>query len=182
MAIIIEDDMHLMNNFYTELQKEIEKYNKEFDILNFGYLKKFFSDIDNSKFYFGAGCYIVTKEACEIMCKHVFPIDTHVDAYFFLLNHFGYIKMIMSDKDIIFHGGDFNTNISHGVLKCSDKNNNNYVNLQNSSTDLTSSTNLNQANTALESNQFNFILCVLLLLIIIIISIKLYIINNMKNN
>jgi hypothetical protein len=128
----------------------------------------------------GAGCYIVTKEACEILCKNVFPIDTHVDAYFFLLNHFGYIKMIMSDKDIIFHGGDFDTNISHGVLKCSDNNsiNTNSNKLKNSSTTLV------KDNTELpENTQFNFILCVLLLLIIIIIiiSIKLYIIYNMKN-
>ena len=177
-AIIMEDDMHLMSNFYESLQKEIEKYNKEFDILNLGYLKKFFSEIDNSKFYFGAGCYIVTKQACEILCKHVFPIDTHVDAYFFLLNQFGYIKMIMSDKDIIFHGGNFDTNISHGVLKCTDNNSNN-TNLQNSVNIL------NKDNINFENNQFNFILCILLLIIIIIISIisiKLYIINNMRDN
>ena len=174
-AIIMEDDMHLMSNFYESLQKEIEKYNKEFDILNLGYLKKFFSEIDNSKFYFGAGCYIVTKQACEILCKHVFPIDTHVDAYFFLLNQFGYIKMIMSDKDIIFHGGNFDTNISHGVLKCTDNNSNN-TNLQNSVNIL------NKDNITFENNQFNFILCILLLIIIIIISIKLYIINNMRDN
>jgi GR25 family glycosyltransferase involved in LPS biosynthesis len=120
LAIVMEDDMHLMNNYYDMLQLEINKYNKEFDILNIGYFKNYYSDIDNSKFYFGAGCYIITKEACEILCKHVFPIDTHVDAYFFLLNHFGYLKMIMSDINIIFPGGDFNSNIPHGVLKCMD--------------------------------------------------------------
>ena len=37
LAIIIEDDMRLMNNFYDILQKEVEKYHKEFDILNLGY-------------------------------------------------------------------------------------------------------------------------------------------------
>ena len=184
MAIIMEDDMHLMSNFYESLQKEIEKYNKEFDILNIGYVKNYFSEIESSKLYFGTGCYIVTKEACEIICKHVFPIDTHVDAYFFLLNHFGYIKMIMSDKDIIFHGGDFNTNISHGVLKCPDKNNNitnnkdtNNINDNNSSTVL-----VNHSTHVPENNQFNFILCILLLLIVIIISVKLHIINNINNN
>ena len=192
MAIIIEDDMHLMSNFYESLQKEIEKYNKEFDILNFGYLKNIFSNIDNSKFYFGAGCYIVTKEACEILSKHVFPIDTHVDAYFFLLNHFGYIKMIMSEKDIIFHGGDFDTNISHGVLKCPD-NNNNITNKKeinsitnkeiNSINDDISPTVLVNHNTYVEeNNKFNFILCMLLIIIVIIISVKLYIINNINNN
>lgn len=185
IAIIMEDDMHLMSNFYESLQKEIEKYNREFDILNIGYVKNYFSEIENSKLYFGTGCYVVTKEACEILCKYVFPIDTHVDAYFFLLNQFGYIKMIMSDKDIIFHGGNFDTNISHGVLKCPDNNtnnsNNNSNNLQTSVNALNSSS-LNEDNINFNNNQFNFILCILLLIIIIIISIKLYIINNMRDN
>jgi GR25 family glycosyltransferase involved in LPS biosynthesis len=171
VAIIMEDDMHLMNNFYDKLQEEIQKYNKEFDILNIGYLKKYYSNIDNSKFYFGAGCYIVTKEACEILCKNVFPIDTHVDAYFFLLNHFGYIKMIMSTLDIIYHGGDFDTNISHGVLKCFDNPNNNLD---------TNTLTIETTNSVDNNNQFNYILCSLLLIIIVVITIKLYLIKNMN--
>jgi GR25 family glycosyltransferase involved in LPS biosynthesis len=160
MAIIIEDDMHLMSNFYNILEKEIEKYNKEFDILNLGYLKNHYSDVDNSKFHFGTGCYVVTKEACEILCKYVFPIETHVDAYLFLLNHFGYIRMIMSDKDIIYHGGEFESNISHGNLKC-DKSSTNVV--------------INDNN-----NNSYHIITILLLIIVIIISIKLYLIHNIK--
>lgn len=171
IAIIMEDDMHLMNNFYDKLQKEVEKYNKEFDILNIGYLKNYFSNIDNSKFYFGAGCYVVTKEACEILCKYVFPIDTHVDAYFFLLNHFGYLKMIMSELDIIFHGGDFNTNISHGVLKCTD----------NSNTDISNTLTIETRNLVDNNNQFNYIICSLLMIIVVIITIKLYLIKNINN-
>jgi len=186
MAIIIEDDMHLMTNFYDMLQKEIDKYNKEFDILNLGYLKKYYSDIDNSKFYFGAGCYIVTKEACEILCKYVFPIDTHVDAYFFLLNHFGYLKMIMSDKDIIFHGGDFDTNISHGVLKCNDKPIdkqilNNISDNKNLISNINNANNVNTNNINNINNNINMIITILLFIIIVISSIKLYIINNLKN-
>ena len=174
MAIIIEDDMHLMSNFYDSLQKEIEKYNKEFDILNLGYLKNYFSDIDNSKFYFGAGCYVVSKDACEILCKHVFPIDTHVDAYFFLLNHFGYIKMIMSDINIIFPDGIFDTNISHGNLKC--------INTDiNQEKDLKCEVNNNQEKDNSHYN-FNIILTILLLIITIIISMKLFLIYNMKHN
>ena len=175
IAIVMEDDMHLMNNFYYILQKEVKKYNKEFDILNLGYLKTYFSDIDNSKLYFGTGCYIVTKEACEILCKHVFPIDTHVDAYLFLLNHFGYIKMIMSNEDVIFHGGDFDTNISHGVLKC------NNIETKNLTTTLRDDTHL-KTHLETKNNYFNFIISLLLFIIVIIISIKLYVINNMKNN
>lgn len=162
MAIVMEDDMHLMSNFFDMVQNEIKKYNKEFDILNLGYLKKSFSDIDNSKFYFGAGCYIITKEACEILCKYVFPIDTHVDAYFFLLNQFGYIKMIMSDKDIIFPGDAFNTTISHGVLKC---------------------TNNVTFETKYTNNQisiFNMFIFILLIIVILIISVKLYLVYNTK--
>ena len=169
IAIIMEDDMHLMNNFYDSLQKELKKYNKEFDILNIGYLKNYFSEIDNSKLYFGTGCYIVTKEACEILCKHVFPIDTHVDAYFFLLNHFGYIKMIMSELDIIFNDGNFDTTISHGSLQC----------FKNKNSNVTIETITNNNNN--ENQNFNYILCSLLLIIVIIITIKLYLIKNIKN-
>lgn len=169
MAIIMEDDMHFMNNFFIGLQEEVDKYNKEFDILNLGYLKKYFSNIENSKFYFGTGCYIVTKEACEILCKHVFPIDTHVDAYLFLLNHFGYIKMIMSEKDIIFPDAMFDTNISHGVLKCEKS--------EKIDTNLTVSLNNNN-----DQNKFNILIIFILLIIVFIITIKLYLINNLKIN
>ena len=162
VAIIMEDDMHLMNNFYDVLQNEIKNY-KDFDILNLGYLKKGFSDIDNSKFHFGAGCYIITKEACEILCKYVFPIDTHVDAYFFLLNQFGYIKMIMSDKNIIFPGDNFNTNISHGVLKC------------------TNNITINSEQHINNENNFNIGIIILLIIIFIIVSFKLYLIYNINN-
>lgn len=165
IAIIMEDDMHLMSNFYDILQKEINKYNKEFDILNLGYLKKYFSNIDNSKFYFGTGCYVVTKEVCEILCKYVFPIDTHVDAYLFLLNHFGYIKMIMSDKDAIFPNGAFESNISHGGLKC-----------EKNDTNLTVSLNDNN------QNKFIMLIIFLLFIIVLIITIKLYLISNLKSN
>lgn len=127
MAIILEDDMELVTDFFNSISIEIEKYNKEFDILNIGYIKRAFSDVDNSKFYFGAGCYIVTKEACEILCKYVFPIDTHVDAFFFLLNHFGYLKMILSDKDLTIPTGNFKTNIDHGEIKCMRQNNDNRI-------------------------------------------------------
>lgn len=170
IAIIMEDDIHLMNNFYDSLQEELKKYNKEFDILNIGYLKNYYSEIDNSKLYFGTGCYIITKEACEILCKYVFPIDTHVDSYFFLLNHFGYIKMIMSELNIVVHSGNFSTNISHGSLKCFKESNSN----------LTIETiSENSHNT--KDNTFNYILCTLLFIIIVIISIKLYLIKNINN-
>ena len=172
IAIIMEDDMHLMNNFYEGLQKELVKYNKEFDILNIGYFKNYYSEVDNSKLYFGTGCYIVTKEACETLCKYVFPIDTHVDAYFFLLNQFGYIKMIMSTSNIIYSGGDFNSNIPHGVLKCFDKPSN-----------LSSPNNISiETSNSQDNNYFNYIICFLLILIVIIVTIKLHIIKNMKYN
>jgi glycosyl transferase family 25 len=158
MAIIMEDDMHIMTNFYDILQNEIQNYNNEFDMLNLGYLKQYFSDINNSKFYFGAGCYVVTKEACEILCKYVFPIDTHVDAYFFLLNHFGYIKMIMSDKNIIFPSGNFDTTISHGILQC-------YPNINSNSERINNDYTVNIA-------------IILLLFIIITIIIKIYLIKS----
>ena len=167
MAIIMEDDMHIMTNFYDILQTEIETYNNEFDILNIGYLKQYFSDIDNSKFYFGAGCYIVTKEACELLCKYVFPIDTHVDAYFFLLNHFGYIKMIMSDKNIIFPNGIFDTTISHGSLQCD--------------TNINSNINSNIVEKTIINNDTDYTFhaaIILLLFIVITIIIKLYLINS----
>ena len=173
IAIILEDDMHMMNNFYETIQNELNNYNKEFDILNFGYLKEYFSDVDNSKFYFGAGCYIVTKEACEILSKHVFPIDTHVDAYFFLLNHFGYLKMIMSDKNAVFHGGEFNSNIIHGNLKCMGESNTKELKCPNLKIETNKENN--------ENYIFNNILISLLLLIIVIITMKLYFIYNLKN-
>lgn len=168
MAIVMEDDMRIMSNFYSILQSEIEKYNNEFDILNIGYLKNYFSDIDNSKFYFGAGCYVITKQACEILCKHVFPIDTHVDAYFFLLNHFGYIKMIMSDKNIIFHSGQFDTNISHGILQCYSDNNSNHT--------------FNQIEKTLENNtDYTYHIAIILLLFIVLsIIFRIYLEYNIK--
>jgi GR25 family glycosyltransferase involved in LPS biosynthesis len=168
IAIILEDDMHMMSNFYDIIQNELNKYNNEFDILNFGYLKEYFSDVDNSKFHFGAGCYIVTKEACQILSKYVFPIDTHVDAYFFLLNHFGYLKMIMSDKNAVFNGGEFNSNIIHGNLKCM----NNEIKCPNLKIEV---------NNKNENSHFNNILICLLLLIVTIITIKLYFIYKLKN-
>jgi len=118
VAIIFEDDIRLMSNFFDVANQEMKKYNGNFDILNLGYMKNAYSNIDDSVFYFGAGCYIVTKKACEILCKHVFPIDTHVDAYFFLLNQFNYLKMILSDKMIAFPQGGINSNIEHGNLQC----------------------------------------------------------------
>ena len=117
MAIIFEDDIRLMSNFFEIINKEI-KENGNFDILNLGYMKNAYSNVDDSVFYFGAGCYIVTKKACEILCKYAFPIDTHVDAYFFLLNQFNYLKMTMSDKMIAFPQGGINSNIEHGNLQC----------------------------------------------------------------
>jgi GR25 family glycosyltransferase involved in LPS biosynthesis len=117
MAIIFEDDIRLMSNFFDILNKEI-KENINFDILNLGYMKNAYSNVDDSIFYFGAGCYVVTKKACEILCKYVFPIDTHVDAYFFLLNHFNYLKMVMSNEMIAFPQSGINSNIEHGNLQC----------------------------------------------------------------
>jgi len=118
MAIIFEDDIRLMSNFFDIANQEIKNYNGNVDILNLGYMRNAYSNVDDSVFYFGAGCYIVTKKACEILCKYVFPIDTHVDAYFFLLNQFNYLKMILSDKMIAFPQGGINSNIEHGNLQC----------------------------------------------------------------
>jgi len=117
MAIVFEDDIRLMSNFFDIVNQEI-KNNGKFDIINIGYMKNAYSNVDDSVFYFGAGCYIVTKKACEILCKYAFPIDTHVDAYLFLLNNFGYLKMIMSDKTVAFPQGGINSNIEHGNLQC----------------------------------------------------------------
>ena len=165
MAIIMEDDMNIMSNFYNILQTEIEMYNNEFDLLNIGYLKNYFSDIDNSKFYFGAGCYIVTKETCKTLCKYVFPIDTHVDAYFFLLNHFGYIKMILSDKNIIFPSDHFNTNISHGSLQCY------------SDSSLNENSNDIEIKILRNDTNYTLVIVIILLLIIMIFILKLYLIK-----
>lgn len=165
IAIVMEDDMRLMSNFYDILEKELKKYNSEFDILNLGYLKHYFSDIDNSKFHFGTGCYIVTKEACKILCKYVFPIDTHVDAYFFLLNHFGYLKMIMSEENAIFANGEFNSNIPHGSLKCLESNYEPQIQI---------------IKETIHEQQPNTILIILLAIIIIIITIKLFLVYKLK--
>jgi len=118
MAIIFEDDIRLMSNFFDVVNQEMKQNNGKFDILNIGYMRNAYSEVDDSIFYFGTGCYVLTKKACEILCKYVFPIDTHVDAYFFLMNHFKYLKMIMSDNLIASPQGGINSNIEHGNLQC----------------------------------------------------------------
>jgi hypothetical protein len=80
--------------------------------------------------------------------------------------------MIMSTSNIIYAGGDFNSNIPHGVLKCFDKPSN-----------LSSPNNITiETSNSQDNNYFNYIICFLLILIVIIVTIKLHIIKNMKYN
>lgn len=127
MAIIMEDDMRLMLDFLNIVQSEIQKYKNQFHMINLGYQKQNYSEVNNSKLHFGTGCYIVTREACEILCKYAFPIEVHVDAYFFLLDHFGYLKMILSTENSVYYQGGVQSTIGHGMLKCNDNNENKIV-------------------------------------------------------
>jgi GR25 family glycosyltransferase involved in LPS biosynthesis len=123
MALVMEDDMRLMLEFPKLVDNEIQKYKNKFDMLNLGFHKNLYSEVENTKFFFNAGCYVITKRGCEILCKHAFPIEVHVDAYFFLLNHFGIFNMVLSNEVSVTPQNGVQTNIDHGTLKCNDSNN-----------------------------------------------------------
>jgi len=121
MAIVMEDDMRLMMDFPIIIENEIQKYKNNFDMINLGFHKNMYSEIKNSRFFFNAGCYIITRKGCQILCQNVFPIEVHVDAFFFLMNHFSLFKMILSKEIAVTPQNGVQTNIDHGFLNCNDQ-------------------------------------------------------------
>ena len=106
-ALIMEDDVQLPSTFAMMVKDSIKDLPKEWDIwiLGWNHSPVDVNNKDKTQFrqilhFVGAHCYIIKREAVKILCKEMFPIESHIEHF---MSNVAFIHGLKIVRDINFH-------------------------------------------------------------------------------
>jgi GR25 family glycosyltransferase involved in LPS biosynthesis len=106
-ALIMEDDAQLPPTFSMMVKEAIKTLPKEWDIwiLGWNHSPVDMDEKDKNQFhqilhFVGAHCYIIKRDAAKILCKEMFPIESHIEHY---MSNVAFIHGLKIVRNINFH-------------------------------------------------------------------------------
>ena len=126
-AIIFEDDCELKPNFFDNIQKCYERFDK--DIFVFGYNKLFHKNILDDCFckaesFFGSHAYLITNKGAKILLENSIPIELHIDTYIGLMIFYNNLEGLFITKNQINQTDSKSDIQTNNCSNCIDPNNN----------------------------------------------------------